>query len=139
MAEQVAGKDRRLVAAGAGADLEEDVAVVALVLRDQQPRQVEGLRLEPCVQLAQTRPPPARASPHRRLRPFPRRSALGLQAPELAEAPGDWLEARILHRQVAKRLCLPITSGSDSKAPTSSNRSTVVSRRRRMESFISRR
>ena len=34
--EQVAGEDRGLVAAGAGADLEEDVALVARVRRDQE-------------------------------------------------------------------------------------------------------
>ena len=38
-AQQVAGEDRRLVAAGAGADFEKDVALVARIARQQQPLQ----------------------------------------------------------------------------------------------------
>ncbi len=45
-AQQVAREDRRLVAAGAGADLEEDVAVVVRILRQQQPLQVGFQRLD---------------------------------------------------------------------------------------------
>src|SRR5690606_25230749 len=45
-AEQVAGEQRRLVAAGAGTDLEEDVAAVVRVARYQQ-------TLEPRLQLIQ--------------------------------------------------------------------------------------
>ena len=40
MRKQVAGKDRRLVAAGAGAHLQEDVLVVARILRQQQQAQL---------------------------------------------------------------------------------------------------
>ena len=39
-AQQVAGEDRRLVAAGTGADLEKYVALVARIVRHQQPLQL---------------------------------------------------------------------------------------------------
>src|SRR5258708_556255 len=42
-AEQVAGKDGSLVAAGAGADFQEDIAVVVRILRHQQALQLEFL------------------------------------------------------------------------------------------------
>ncbi len=44
-AQQVTGEQRRLVAAGAGADLEEDVAIIVGVLRQQQSLQVAFDRL----------------------------------------------------------------------------------------------
>ena len=51
-AEQVAGEQRRFVAAGAGADLEEDVALVVGVLRQQPPLQLgspdRSSRSRPC-------------------------------------------------------------------------------------------
>ena len=65
-AEQVAGEDRRLVAAGAGAHFQVDVAFVARVLRDQV-RQQFGVELLPAVRWRRRFPPrPVRAVPGRR-------------------------------------------------------------------------
>ena len=45
-AEQVAGEQRRFVAAGAGADFEEDVAVVVRILGHEQPLQLQLLGVD---------------------------------------------------------------------------------------------
>ena len=125
-AEQVAREDRGLVAAGAGADLEEDVAVVARVLRDQQLRELESLRLRCARRDCAARPRRARASPRRRRPPSPRRSRA---PPRVAQnslkraATGSSREYSTDRSR--NRPGLAITSGSASRAPTSSKRSTV--------------
>jgi hypothetical protein len=137
-AEQVAGEDRGFVTAGAGADFEKDVRLVARIARDQQLRELRGLRVDPLLegaelvfgQRAQLR---VGFREHRM-----RRRALGLEPQEFAKTRADRLEPRVLHRQVAKAVRPADDPGSASNAPTSSNRSAVFSRRRRMESFISR-
>ena len=101
-AEQVAGEDRGFVAAGAGADLEEDVAVVARVLRDEQPRELERLGLEPGVHVLQFLLGERAHLGVGAARQLLRGGALRLEAAEGAEARRDRLEPRVLHGQVAE-------------------------------------
>ena len=99
---ELAGEDRRLIAAGAGADLEEDAALVARIARQQQLAQLLLLRLE------------APLEPHDLLVPegahagvgvalqLARSDELALQAVVEPHALGQRLQARILDRQVAE-------------------------------------
>jgi len=101
-AEQVSREDRRLVAAGAGADLEEDVGVVALVLRDQQARELECLRFDAHPDLVQLRLGEGAHVGIAAGRHLGGRRALCLEAPELGEPRRHGLEAGVFHRQLAK-------------------------------------
>ncbi len=105
-AEQVAREDRRLVAAGAGADLEEDVGVVALVLRDQELREFEALGLDACVEVVQLVLGQRAHVGIGAGRHLCRRRTFGLQSAELPESRSHRLEARVFHRQVAERALL---------------------------------
>ena len=93
-AQQAAGEERRLVAAGAGADLDEHVAVVVRILRQQR-------RLQLALEVRDARFGAGALLrgevAHRRVvRELHRRREVGFGEPELAEARDDRRDVRML-------------------------------------------
>ena len=135
--EQVAGEDRRLVAAGAGADFEEDVVLVARIARQQQLAQLAFLRPRGAPRAA--RPPPRRGCACRRRR----RSAAPAPPPGRAPDRGSAgcappAAAGAQYSMDRSRNCCepPAISALASSRPTSSKRSAIFCRRWRMDSFM---
>ena len=101
-AEEVAGENGGLVPARAGADFQEDVRVVARVLRDQQVREFETLRVDAVAQFAyfvggQFAHLDVGARGH-----FFRGAQLTFEPGKLLEPLRDGLEPRILHGEIAE-------------------------------------
>ena len=100
-AEQIAGEDRRLVAAGAGAHLEEDVAVVVRILRNEQALQLEFFGGDARRQLRQL-------FLHCELA---RDGGICFEGDETAVALDQRPQSRIFHRQFAKLVLAPMVPG----------------------------
>src|SRR5581483_10293128 len=103
-AQQIAGKDGGLVAAGAGPDLEEDIPVVPGILRHQELAQ---LALFPIDDPLHPRDLLGAEVPHAGVRVvehFPGGRQIALQTMVTTETLRQRLQARVFHRQVAKLL-----------------------------------
>ena len=101
---RIAGEDRRLVAAGAGAHLEEYVALVTRILRQQEPAQLGLLGAELSVQLRDLLIPQRaqlRVGIHLQLAG---RGQVTFQPLIAGKALRERLQPRVLHRQLAKLL-----------------------------------
>ena len=138
-AEQVAGEDRRLVAARRGADLEEHIVVVERIGRHQQSLEL-GSRRRPW--LARGRRSPAgraraRRRPGRRPSRAPPSSSRSRPASRSRPRAIGSMRANSMDRS-RKRAELPSTAGSESMRSISACRSATRSSRRRMASFMNR-
>ena len=100
--EEVGGEQARLVTAGAGADLEQDAALVARVPRHEQPREVRLERLQPLAQRAELGPAELA---HLGVAVLGELLGLGgvlVQAPPIAEARDYLFDPRAFLRQLGE-------------------------------------
>src|SRR5690606_33567250 len=101
---EIAGEKRRLVAAGPGADLEEQVRVVLRILRHEVQRELALALLEPALERLRLL---LAERPHLRVvavRELLGRGQLLLEPAIRGEVPRHGLELRILARQLAKAI-----------------------------------
>ncbi len=134
-AEKVAGEQRRLVTAGAGADFEDDALLVVGVARQQQLLQLD---LEfGQARLGSRRSPRrrSRASRGRRASIRPRRDRSSAWRKALKRPITGSISARSRDSRVNCAMS-PAASGADSMRSISSRRSTSRSSFRRMEGFM---
>ena len=129
-AEQVAGENRRLVAAGAGAHFEEDVGVVARILRDQQQTELASSSAMRACAAGISSSASSRISGSRAHRAAPPRgrAAPAHARPAISTTGSSCEYSRDSSR---KRALSAITAGSASRRPTSSWRSASASSLRR--------
>ena len=136
-AEQIAGEDRRFVAAGARAHFEVDVAVVARVLRQQQLRELFLFALQPRVEAGQLFAAELAQLVVRAFGHFLRGSALGEQRRGTRDSASTTGSRREYSIDSSRNLFVSaITPGSASRSLTSSCRSASLSSFLRIESFI---
>ena len=103
-AQQVTGENRGLIAPGAGADLQEQVLLIARILRNEQLAQLAFLGADGAFDPDDLLGP---QGSHARIgvrQHLARSGQIALQAMVAAEALGEGLEARVLHGQVPKLL-----------------------------------
>ncbi len=98
-AEQVAGKDGGLVAAGAGADFQEDMAVVLRILRHQQALQLEFLGRDPRREVGELFLAHGPGFRVRARRELAGEAEVALERDEASIAFDERAQSRVLHRQ----------------------------------------
>src|SRR5277367_2240505 len=106
-AEQIAGEQCRLIAAGSGADFQKDIAVVMRILRNQQALQLELFAQDAGVQLRKFLLAQILGGGIGILGQFMRDCGVSLERDETAIAIDQGSQARVFHRQFAKLVLTP--------------------------------